>query len=1476
MSVIRNDVVKIGIDVDDSPIKKLTDEIGKIQKALGIVGDDDSLMEVADNAKKVQKSVKDLNEESKKLGEAKGIKKFKENIDKTIKSLTGGEKGVKGFTTALKNIGKISVEKLNNSLKKVKDNVKDIGEKAGGAAFNGLKKLAGVSFKALGVGLAGAATGIGAIVKKSVDAYANFEQLEGGVSKLFGVAGKSLEEYAESVKKPVDKVKDEYTALKGAEDTLFKNANDAYKNAGISANTYMETTTSFAASLIKSCGGDTQKAAELADMAIKDMSDNANTFGFDIETMQNVYKGLAKEQYMLLDNLSLGYGGTKEGAEQLVKDAAKIDKSIKANDLSFANMVKAINVLQIDMGIYGTTANEAATTIAGSGNMVKATWENLLIALGRGEGIDQCITNMVDAVETFGSNVIPVAEKALVGIGSMVEKLAPIIAEKLPPLAEKLIPPLISAAWTMTVGLVKALPNIVGSIVTSIVDIFEDKCPAIKKVGDVLINNAKGIAVGIVGAFAAFKAFKLGKGIMSLFGGKGEGGKSNPLQNLVKSFSEMGKYKTKDVALGLANLAIIFGGITVLTGICAAIMMLIAKFADAKTMLEMVAVVGAVGLVGGALAKVGATVGKIPVSTVAKGLANMAIMVGGLTALFAILAVVSMIPFDVARVFQITAIIGVLGLMGAALSIFGAIVGLIPVPVVALGLANIAIIIAGMSALFLLIGAVSLIDFDLGKILIITNIIGVLGTLGAKLTAFAGILGLIPIPVVLAGLANIGLVLGGMAVLITAFGALCEIPGFTKFIEQGGQILVKIMTIIGEMVGALVGGALNKIASFLPTIGESIGQFGENIKPLFSSIAGVDMNGVSAFFTALIGLFAMATGEGIIDGLKSFFGIKEEESPLAKMGTQLSDFAKNAKTAFTHFSEFPEKGITNAPRIISILENLSKLKFDGGGLKSLWSGEVGLESIGTQLDSFAHSAQSAFNCFSEYPEKGMANAPKAIDIIKKACDVFGAEGVADVDIAKKGDQFDKFAHSMQSAINCISEYPSNYAESFTEVVESFKGLADLSGVKIDTSNIDTFINAMDSAKDGMKELVKQVSDLPKKMGKGIKASGNALSNALVEIWRKAVTETAKPINQLIDGANHILKQFGSSKTITKWQPNTSNYKKYAKGTDGHRGGNAMVNDGRGAELVQMPNGNTFIPRGRNVFLPNAPKGMKVLSAERTAKLFGKKSPTFRYANGVGSIDVWSFYNNASGLIDAVKKKYVNYKGSGLSEHLGEGAVNTISNAMVGWAKKLFEESGQSIGSYIPSKGVSQWIPTVTRALKMLGLYSEANVKRTLFQMQTESGGNPRAINLWDSNAKKGIPSKGLMQVIDPTFKAYAHPNFNKNIYDPLSNILASLRYATARYGSLEKAYRGVGYSGGVGTISLPDQPSSLNMSYTPESSYRGVAVTENNSYSPVFNLTINGSTNDRETERKVKRWISEAMEEVFDSMSRKNPRLREV
>lgn len=298
------------------------------------------------------------------------------------------------------------------------------------------------------------------------------------------------------------------------------------------------------------------------------------------------------------------------------------------------------------------------------------------------------------------------------------------------------------------------------------------------------------------------------------------------------------------------------------------------------------------------------------------------------------------------------------------------------------------------------------------------------------------------------------------------------------------------------------------------------------------------------------------------------------------------------------------------------------------------------------------------------------------------------------------------------------------------------------------------------------------------------------------------------VNGVIDAINWVLDKLGAPKIgHVSWGG-----KNYANGTEGHTGGNAIVNDGRGAELVQLPNGQAFIPEGRNVFIPQMPVGTRVFTAEQTATMFGKKSPTFRYKNGVGNFisnawngvkgfagDILDFIKDPVGLLKDVFADFANF-GNLFEPWLGiaKGGVNYVMDSakdfLVGLFKKKEAENPKV--NYNPTAGVEQWRGLAKRALEMEGQYSEANLNRLLFQMQTESGGNPTAINNWDINAINGVPSQGLLQVIPPTFRAYARPGYDKSLIDPLSNILASIRYAVSRYGTLANAYRGVGYANG--------------------------------------------------------------------------------
>lgn len=341
----------------------------------------------------------------------------------------------------------------------------DKGLSQGMDGFSGKLGKFGTAAKVVAAGAAAAGTAVVSLIYKSVEAYARYEQLVGGVETLYGAGGKTLDEYAKSVGKSTDAVKGEYDKLMSAQQTVLDNAADAYKNAGMSANEYMNTVTSFAASLTSSLGGDTQVAAEKANMAINDMADNANKMGTSMEMIQNAYQGFAKQNYTMLDNLKLGYGGTKEEMQRLLEDAEKIS-GIHYDISSYADVVDAIHVIQTEMGITGTTAEEAQHTIEGSLNMTKAAWENLIVGISDDNAdFDKLMQNFIDSAMAFGDNILPRIEIALQGVAKLIEGVAPVIAAELPKLIQSVLPQLISAAGNMILslaqGIVDSLPSIV-------------------------------------------------------------------------------------------------------------------------------------------------------------------------------------------------------------------------------------------------------------------------------------------------------------------------------------------------------------------------------------------------------------------------------------------------------------------------------------------------------------------------------------------------------------------------------------------------------------------------------------------------------------------------------------------------------------------------------------------------------------------------------------------------------------------------------------------------------------------------------------------------------------------------------------------------------------------------------------------------------------------------------------------------------
>ncbi len=311
-----------------------------------------------------------------------------------------------------------------------------------------------------------------------------------------------MSEYAVSVGKSVLEINKEYNRLNAAQELVKRNSKDAFKTAGLSANEYMETVTSFSAALISSLEGDTLEAAEKADQAIVDMSDNANKMGSSMESIQNAYQGFAKQNYTMLDNLKLGYGGTKEEMARLLEDAEAIS-GIEYDISSYADVVDAIHIIQTEMGITGTTAKEASTTISGSISTMKASWQNLLVGVADdSQNFDALIDDLVNSVATVAENLIPRVEDTLLGVGELVEQLLPVIVDRIPEIISDVLPKLIESGMNMITTLLEGiqanLPAIVTGaflIIEQLTTTFLELLPQIIQMGlELIVQLAYGIA----------------------------------------------------------------------------------------------------------------------------------------------------------------------------------------------------------------------------------------------------------------------------------------------------------------------------------------------------------------------------------------------------------------------------------------------------------------------------------------------------------------------------------------------------------------------------------------------------------------------------------------------------------------------------------------------------------------------------------------------------------------------------------------------------------------------------------------------------------------------------------------------------------------------------------------------------------------------------------------------------------------------
>lgn len=438
--------------------------------------------------KKLDAQNQKLAEAKKMLDEAKNstnsnattVAKWQNEVNKAQAEVNETTQKIKANTAQMKK-NEEAIDDVGDELKDLKKNEDDAGQSA--IKLGDLIKANVISsaiiggIKALGSAMVGLAKGAFNLGKQSIESFAEYEQLIGGVDTLFKESSGKVQEYA----------------------------NNAFKTAGLSANEYMETVTSFSASLLQSLDGDTAKSAEVADMAITDMADNANKMGTSMESIQNAYQGFAKQNYTMLDNLKLGYGGTKSEMERLLQDATAIS-GVEYDISNLNDVYSAIHVIQGELGITGTTAKEASETIQGSISAMKSSWQNLLTGLADGNAdLDLLINNLVESVTTVASNIMPLIPTVIQGIGvlvyQLVGELIPQIASTIPQLISDTVPMIIQALDLAISSILSVLPQItqaVSELLPVIITSLVNMLPAIIDAGvQIIMALVNGIVASI-------------------------------------------------------------------------------------------------------------------------------------------------------------------------------------------------------------------------------------------------------------------------------------------------------------------------------------------------------------------------------------------------------------------------------------------------------------------------------------------------------------------------------------------------------------------------------------------------------------------------------------------------------------------------------------------------------------------------------------------------------------------------------------------------------------------------------------------------------------------------------------------------------------------------------------------------------------------------------------------------------------------
>lgn len=425
-------------------LKSLNNALKLDPKNTKLLADKQELLKNNINASK--EKLKELTAAQKEMGKYKNLTDSqKESYRELTIEIVKSKNSVKNLEDELKEMKNIDLSKVGDAISKV-----------GSIAESVINKVTKVT--------AMVGTAVAGVVGAGVKSYANQEQLVGGVETLFKLSDKEIKEYAKEYGMSVEEVKANSELMNNSIDTVIGNASVAYKTAGMSSNEYLETVTSFSASLLQSVGNDSFEAMEISDMAITDMADNANKMGTSIDNIKNAYQGFAKQNYTMLDNLKLGYGGTKSEMERLLSDAQKIS-GVKYDISNLSDVYNAIHVIQNEIGITGTTAKEAETTIQGSAASMQAAFDNFLNGSGSPEQLSEAIVvlvnNVVNAIQKIAPNIIN-------GLITLLNSLLPNVIE----LITQMLPHLVEAAQQLMASILETISQNIEPISTTVVSVL--------------------------------------------------------------------------------------------------------------------------------------------------------------------------------------------------------------------------------------------------------------------------------------------------------------------------------------------------------------------------------------------------------------------------------------------------------------------------------------------------------------------------------------------------------------------------------------------------------------------------------------------------------------------------------------------------------------------------------------------------------------------------------------------------------------------------------------------------------------------------------------------------------------------------------------------------------------------------------------------------------------------------------------------